>query len=271
MQRFDPKRPMRLAYVVGTFSAHPAVMGAMYEFLMWVTALGRDRQYAVMNRECAAWVRSTNARLVEEGLPVRVVHLGTIWTVLFSQPGRYNWLLQYYLRAEGVTLSWVGTGRCLASMDFTTHDYMALQHALVGATTRMKRDGWWLDATEYPQKEQRMKSRLVQEMLSSLVPTPFKAFHEEVMLRKKDDHRSWIFTDSVGHARGCRVVQHRRVHAALADHCGVLVVLDPVRDRRARRLSGVEVQFPYVDDLVRQARHGSAHRRHPYFPRRQRA
>ena len=190
MQRFDPKRPMRLAYVVGTFSAHPAVMGAMYEFLMWVTALGRDRQYEVINRECAAWVRSTNARLVEEGLPVRVVHLGTIWTVLFSQPGRYNWLLQYYLRAEGVTLSWVGTGRCLASMDFTTHDYMALQHALVGATTRMKRDGWWLDATEYPQKEQRMKSRLVQEMLSSLVPTPFKAFHEEVMLRKKDDHHA---------------------------------------------------------------------------------
>ena len=37
MQRFDHARPMRLAYVVGTFSAHPAVMGAMYEFLSWVT------------------------------------------------------------------------------------------------------------------------------------------------------------------------------------------------------------------------------------------
>ena len=45
--------------------------------------------------------------------PLRVVHLGTIWTVLFREPGRYNWLLQYYLRAQGVTLSWVGTGRCL--------------------------------------------------------------------------------------------------------------------------------------------------------------
>jgi glutamate-1-semialdehyde 2,1-aminomutase len=55
-------------------------------------------------------VGSTNARLADEALPVRVMHLGTIWTVLFSEPGRYNWLLQYYLRAEGITLSWVGTG-----------------------------------------------------------------------------------------------------------------------------------------------------------------
>jgi len=31
---------------------------------------------------------------------VRVMNLATVWTVLFKEPGRYNWLLQYYLRAE---------------------------------------------------------------------------------------------------------------------------------------------------------------------------
>src|SRR5215470_2928418 len=36
MQRFDAERPMRLAYVIGTFSAHPVVMGTMNEFLRWV-------------------------------------------------------------------------------------------------------------------------------------------------------------------------------------------------------------------------------------------
>ena len=36
MRRFDPDRPLRIAYVVGTFSAHPVVMGAMNEFLRWV-------------------------------------------------------------------------------------------------------------------------------------------------------------------------------------------------------------------------------------------
>jgi glutamate-1-semialdehyde 2,1-aminomutase len=190
MQRFDPRRPMRLAYVVGTFSAHPAVMGAMYEFLTWVTAPGRDAEYEAMNQQCAGWVRSTNARLADEALPVRVVHLGTIWTVLFSAPGRYNWLLQYYLRAEGVTLSWVGTGRCLCSMDFSATDYADLQLALVNAASHMKRDGWWLDAADRPEKEKRMKSRLTQEILGSLVPRPVKAFYAEVMLRKKDDHQA---------------------------------------------------------------------------------
>ena len=37
MRRFDPEHPMRIAYVIGTFSAHPVVMGAMNEFLEWVT------------------------------------------------------------------------------------------------------------------------------------------------------------------------------------------------------------------------------------------
>jgi glutamate-1-semialdehyde 2,1-aminomutase len=170
MQRFDPKQPMRLAYVVGTFSAHPAVMGTMYEFLTWVTAPGRGTDYDDMNRQCAEWVRSTNGHMADAALPIRVVHMGTIWTVLFNEPGRYNWLLLYYLRAEGVTLSWVGTGRCLCSMDFTAEDYVALQQALVSAASKMQHDGWWLNATDHPEKEKRMRGRLMQEMARSLVP-----------------------------------------------------------------------------------------------------
>src|SRR5262249_53482455 len=113
MRRFDAERPMRIAYVVGTFSAHPVVMGAMNEFLRWVVEPTAAQLYREMNERCAQWVQATNRRLADASLPVRVVHLGTVWTVLFTEPGRYNWLLQYYLRAEGVTLSWVGTGRCL--------------------------------------------------------------------------------------------------------------------------------------------------------------
>ena len=44
MRRFDPERPMRIAYVVGTFSAHPVVMGAMNEFLRWVADAGDARR-----------------------------------------------------------------------------------------------------------------------------------------------------------------------------------------------------------------------------------
>ena len=78
------------------------------------------------------------------------MQLGTVWTVLFKEPSRYNWLLQYYLRAEGVTLSWVGTGRCLSSMDFSPEDYRALQVKLINAAQQMKSDGWWLTCRRKP-------------------------------------------------------------------------------------------------------------------------
>src|SRR5207253_2360939 len=82
------ERPMRIAYVVGTFSAHPVVMGAMNEFLRWVVEPSTAQLYTEMNERCAQWVQATNRRLLDAALPVRVVHLGTVWTVLFSEPGR---------------------------------------------------------------------------------------------------------------------------------------------------------------------------------------
>ena len=58
-----------------------------------------------------------NARLAGDGLPVRVANLSSIWTVCYTQPSRYNWMLQYYLRAEGLALSWIGTGRLIFSLE----------------------------------------------------------------------------------------------------------------------------------------------------------
>jgi glutamate-1-semialdehyde 2,1-aminomutase len=192
MQRFDPERPMRIAYVIGTFSAHPVVMGAMNEFLRWLVEPSTAPQYEEMNERCAQWVRATNQRFADAALPLRVVHLGTVWTVLFTEPGRYNWLLQYYLRAEGLTLSWVGTGRCLSSMDFTDKDYEALQVKLVNAAHTMKADGWWLTATEHPGRDKHMRAGLLREVIGSLVrvPRPLLSFYTEVMRRKKDDHHA---------------------------------------------------------------------------------
>ena len=192
MRRFDPAHPMRIAYVVGTFSAHPAVMGAMNEFLRWVVEPVTAKIYNESNQRCAEWAQSINQKLADAALPLRVVNLATVWTVLFKEPSRYNWLLQYYLRAEGVTLSWVGTGRCLSSMDFTAEDYDALQEKLLDAARKMKIDGWWLTLNEYPEREKNMRTRLIREMLGSLVqaPRPLKTFYSEVMQRKHDDHHA---------------------------------------------------------------------------------
>jgi glutamate-1-semialdehyde 2,1-aminomutase len=190
MRRFDPAHPMRIAYVVGTFSAHPVVMGAMNEFLKWIGEPGVNKLYADAQNRCDQWIQSSNKKLDELELPLRIANLTTVWTVLFRAPGRYNWLLQYYLRAEGITLSWVGTGRCMSSLDFTDHDYQELQEKLVGAAQKMKQDGWWLSEEQLPGRSKIMRVNLIAEMSRSVlrVPSSVAAFCTEIMQRKHDDH-----------------------------------------------------------------------------------
>ena len=192
MQRFDPTRPMRIAYVIGTFSAHPAVMGAMREFLDWLCDPETAESYRAANRRCTEWIRSLNAELADAALPIRLVNLGTVWTVLFKEPSRYNWLLQYYLRAEGLTLSWVGTGRCLCSMDFGDGEYRELGSKILEAARQLQADGWWPTEQDDPGREGRMRMRLVRELAGSLIPVPalIKAFVSDVMKRKHDDHEA---------------------------------------------------------------------------------
>lgn len=190
MRRFDPAHPMRIAYVVGTFSAYAPAMGAMHEFLTWVRSAAATAAYSRINADCCAWVETTNRALATADLPMQVVNLGTIWTVTFTRPSRFNWLLQYYLRAEGINLSWVGTGRCLFSMDFTQEEFDAVGASLVRAGQRMRADKWWLSDDEQPGQEKAIKSRLVKDMVASLmrIPQPVQTFYGEVMRRKHDDH-----------------------------------------------------------------------------------
>ena len=165
-------------------------MGTMNEFLNWVVQPAAAELYQQAEDRCAEWVRSTNQKLAAQALPLQVVHLSTVWTVLFKEPSRYNWLLQYYMRAEGLTLSWVGTGRCLNSMDFSPEDYQALQDKLLNAAQAMKADGWWLTEEQQPGREKVMRSRLIREVIGSVVqiPQPLQSFYTEISRRKEDDH-----------------------------------------------------------------------------------
>jgi len=76
-------------------------------------------------------------------LPVEVANLSTIWTVLYAVPSRYNWMLQFYLREQGVALSWVGTGRLIFSLNYSDADFEAVAERFVAAAREMQADGWW--------------------------------------------------------------------------------------------------------------------------------
>jgi glutamate-1-semialdehyde 2,1-aminomutase len=67
----------------------------------------------------------------------------SIWTIIFPSVGRYHWLLQYYLKSEGITLGWVGTGKLLFSHNFSDEDFKRIAAKIIRATRRMQEDNWF--------------------------------------------------------------------------------------------------------------------------------
>lgn len=141
MRRFDERRPADVCLARGTFNSHPYVMAAMQVFLERLDRLGH--LYEGLDERWDARGRLLNEKLGQENLPVRVENLSTIWTVLYTRPSRYNWMLQYYLRAEALALSWIGTGRLIFSLDYSEADFQAVAERFVAAARAMERDGWW--------------------------------------------------------------------------------------------------------------------------------
>jgi glutamate-1-semialdehyde 2,1-aminomutase len=143
MRRYREDRPADICFARGTFNSHPYVMGAMQVFLERLQTPGIRGLYEGLDERWNGRARALNARLETEGLPVRVANLSSIWTVCYARPSRYNWMLQYYLRAEGLALSWVGTGRLIFSLNYSEADFAAVCDRFVAAAKAMERDGWW--------------------------------------------------------------------------------------------------------------------------------
>ena len=143
MRRFKPDRPADLCLARGTFNAHPAVMAAMNAFLRRLPTPEVQALYQGLDERWRAHEAAFNQALAQAGVPVRVAALSSIWTVNYTQPGRYHWMLQYYLRDAGLALSWVGTGRLIFSLNTSEQDMQAIQSCFVQACLRMQADGWW--------------------------------------------------------------------------------------------------------------------------------
>jgi glutamate-1-semialdehyde 2,1-aminomutase len=163
MQRFREERPADICFARGTFNAHPYVMGAMHEFLR---RLDTPEIRAVYENLDTVWNRRReqfNHRMQSEGLPVHADNLSSIWTLSYTQPSRYNWMWQYYLREHGLALSWVGTGRLIFSLNFSDADFSDTLERFVSAGHQMRKDGWWWHNTVLTNKS--IKRTLLKEML----------------------------------------------------------------------------------------------------------
>jgi len=164
MKRFRSDRPSDICFARGTFNSHPYVMAAMNEFLRRIDQPSIRSTYDAVEATWTARAEALNARLVREHLPVRVAHLTSIWTVLYATPSRYHWMFQYYLRGEGLALSWVGTGRLIFSHNYTDADFAAVAERFVVAARTMKADGWW---SSPPLSNKSIRRQVLREMLAS--------------------------------------------------------------------------------------------------------
>jgi len=163
MKRFRDDRPADICFARGTFNSHPYVMAAMNEFLRYLKTPEADASYGDLDATWNRRANELNARLAAAGLPVEVANLSSIWTVCYTEPSRYNWMLQYYLRAEGLALSWIGTGRLIFSLNYTEADFSAVAERFVAAAQAMQRDGWWWHNPELTNKA--IRRTILKEMI----------------------------------------------------------------------------------------------------------
>jgi glutamate-1-semialdehyde 2,1-aminomutase len=167
MRRFRDDHPSDICFARGTFNSHPYVMGAMHEFLRRTSEPEMRACYEQLDRVWTERCAALNARLEAERLPVRVANLASIWTIGYVTPSRYNWMFQFYLREQGLALSWVGTGRLIFSHNYTTADFGAVVERFVAAAQRMRNDGWWWQSPALTNRA--IKRQILGEMLRATI------------------------------------------------------------------------------------------------------
>ena len=168
MRRFREDRPVDVCFARGTFNSHPYVMTAMDAFLTRLDDPAFRSIYHGLDETWNERARRLNERLAEHDLPVRVSNLSSIWMIHYTEPSRYNWMFQYYLRAEGLALSWVGTGRLIFSLNYTDADFTEVADRFVAAAGNMKQDGWWWHDASVTNKN--IRRQILKEMITRKRP-----------------------------------------------------------------------------------------------------
>jgi glutamate-1-semialdehyde 2,1-aminomutase len=161
MQRFNAERPADICFARGTFNAHPVVMGAMSAFLDQLETPEIQAIYHGLDERWNARAQKFNAAMDEHQIPVQAANMSSVWTLWYTQPSRYNWMLQYYLRLHGLALSWVGTGRLIFSLNYSEQDFDLVLQKFIAAAQQMKQEGWWWQSPDLTNK--RIRQRIFKE------------------------------------------------------------------------------------------------------------
>jgi glutamate-1-semialdehyde 2,1-aminomutase len=163
MQRWRDDKPADICFARGTFNAHPYVMGAMQVFLERLETPAVRRLYEGLDATWEGRATRLNGMLAAADVPVRVSAMSTVWAVGYTQASRYHWMLQYYLRAQGLALSWIGTGRLIFSLNYDDEAFAEVARRFVAGCEAMQADGWWWQGDGLTKKS--IQRGILKEML----------------------------------------------------------------------------------------------------------
>ena len=122
--------------------------------------------YKDLDRIWDARAEQLNARLRDEGLPVQVSNLSTIWTVSYTQPSPLQLDVPVLPARRGPGAELGRDGPVDLQPDYNDAEFAAVADKFVAAARAMEHDGfWWSDATL---TNKSIKRRVLREMLSSL-------------------------------------------------------------------------------------------------------
>ena len=164
MKRFRSERPADICFARGTFNAHPHVMGAMSVFLEKIETSQIASVYQNLDTTWNHRRERFNEVMIEKGFPLRAANMSSVWSLYYTDPSRYNWMLQYYLRAEGLALSWVGTGRLIFSLNYSDSDFAEVIARFVKACDKMKEAQWFWAPPELTNKG--IRRNILKEMFA---------------------------------------------------------------------------------------------------------
>lgn len=143
MRRYRESAPADICFARGTFNSHPYVICAAQVFLERLDSGDYDALYASAESVWRDRLLRFNQALAEAGYPLQASGLQSVWALEFTQPGRYHWMLQFYLRAAGLALSWVGSGRLIFPLNLGDDDFAEVVARVLRAARQMAEDGWW--------------------------------------------------------------------------------------------------------------------------------
>jgi glutamate-1-semialdehyde 2,1-aminomutase len=163
MMRYKSDKPADICFARGTFNSHPYVMGAMQVFLESLETDQTKKMYIDLDEVWNRRAKEFNESLENLNLPVRIANMSSIWTIYYTEPSRYNWMFQYYLKEQGLALSWIGTGRFIFSLNYSDSNMVTVQEKFIHAAQTMKKDGWWWNASGMTNKT--IKRQILREII----------------------------------------------------------------------------------------------------------